>query len=57
MNNRKVEKLKVVFTHNAEPVDQVVTDTLITQLMVSITRVGLRIDKHIENNDIIEKEN
>ena len=52
----KNKKFKVVFESAPEPVDQVVIDALITQLMVTIVRVGLRTDRISENSDIISEE-
>lgn len=56
MATGKTKKYKVVFESNPEPVDQIVIDALITQLMVTVTRVGLRTNQLSENNDTIEKE-
>ena len=52
MSNRKVKELKVVFTPSPEPVDTVLSDAMITQLMVTLTRVGLRVE-HLDVNDAI----
>lgn len=56
MATGKTKKYKVVFDHNSAPLDQVVTDALITQLMVTIVRVGLRTDRISVNGDTIKKE-
>jgi len=57
MSNANSPKLKVIFDSNAATVDGAVSNAMLTQLMVTITRVGLRIDNFSENNVIIEKEN
>ena len=50
-----INKLKVVFEpQTTEPIDNAVEKALLTQLMVTVTQIGLRID---HNNDIITKEN
>ena len=51
-----IKKLKVVFSPNDEPTDQIVTDALIVQLMVTVVRIGLRIDQLSNKDDIIRKE-
>ena len=51
-----IKKLKVNFTSNSEEIDSLVSDALITQLMVTITRVGLRTDRLNNNDAIIRKE-
>lgn len=56
MATDKKKKFKVVFDTTTAPVDQAVTDAYITQLMVTIARVGLRTDRISENSDIIKKE-
>ena len=56
MATEKKKKFKVVFDSTATPVDQAVTDAYITQLMVTIVRVGLRTDRISVNSDIIKKE-
>lgn len=56
MATGKTKKYKVVFESNPEPVDQIVTDALVTQLMVTVTRVGLRTDRLNNNDAIIVKE-
>ncbi len=57
MSNANTPKLKVIFASNTAIVDEAVSNAMLTQLMVTITRVGLRIDKRNENNVIMEKEN
>ena len=52
MANRKIKKLKVIFEPNTEVVDPIFEDVLITQLMVTISQIGLRTD-HYRNNDAI----
>lgn len=52
----KKNKYKVVFDTTPAPVDQAVTDAYITQLMVTIARVGLRTDRISVNSGIIKKE-
>lgn len=55
MATGRTKKFKVIFDSNPQPVEQLTSDVLITQLMVTITRVGLRTDQ-LNNNDIIGKE-
>ena len=51
-----ISKLKVVFEpQEHESVDKVVENALLTQLMVTITRIGLREEK-TKNDAIIGKE-
>ena len=52
---KNIKKFKVIFEPNCEPFDQVTADALVTQLMVTICRVGLRTDIS-DNSAIIEKE-
>ncbi|GEM_PF-3195603 len=56
MANGTIKKLKVSFDPNPEPVEQIALDALLTQLMVTVTRVGLRTDQLSENDAIIRKE-
>lgn len=51
------KKITIDFVPNNETVNVAVDSALLTQLMVTITQIGIRIDKH--NNGIIveEKEN
>ncbi len=50
-----INKLKVVFEpQTTEHADNAVEKALLTQLMVTVTQIGLRID-HL--NDIMTKEN
>ena len=49
---KKIESLRVIFIPNTEPVDTVFSDSMITQLMVTLTRVGLRVE-HLDVNDAI----
>ena len=51
------KKLNVQFLEHNEPLDEVVSDALIIQLITTITRVGLRTEKIVGNDAIIEKEN
>ena len=52
----KNKKFKVVFKTNVEPVEQITSDILITELMVIISRVGLRGDRDGIDSDIIKME-
>ena len=52
---KNIKKFKVIFEPNCEPFDQVTADALVTQLMVTICRVGLRADRS-HNSAIIKKE-
>ena len=56
MANGTIKKLKVSFDPNPEPVEQIALDALLTQLMVTVTRGGLRTDQLSENDAIIRKE-
>ncbi|MCR5261482.1 MAG: hypothetical protein K6C94_06550 [Candidatus Gastranaerophilales bacterium] len=56
MAKNSTNKFKVVFENNTEPVDQLVADTLITQLMVTLTSVGLRTESFDHHDGIIKKE-
>lgn len=47
-------KLSIDFVPNNETVNVAVDSALLTQLMVTITQIGIRIDNH--NNNIIVKE-
>lgn len=51
------KKITIDFVPNNETVNVAVDSALLTQLMVTITQIGIRIDNH--NNGIIveEKEN
>ncbi len=49
-------KLSVKFVTNNEINDISVENALLTQLMVTITQIGIRVDTPENNNDIIEKE-
>ena len=50
-------KLTIDFVHNNEAMNVAMDSAVLTQLMVTITQIGIRIDNH--NNGIIveEKEN
>lgn len=48
------KKITIDFVPNNETVNVAVDSALLTQLMVTITQIGIRIDNH--SNDIIEKE-
>lgn len=50
------KKLKVQFTSYSKASDEVLDNALISQLMITISRVGLRTDNLIDSNVIIEKE-
>ncbi len=53
------KKITIDFVPNNETVNVAVDSALLTQLMVTITQIGIRVDNHKSNNDIIveEKEN
>ena len=58
MNKKNIKKFKVIFEQSSEPFEQAIADALVTQLMVTICRVGLSADR--SNKDAIikkEKEN
>lgn len=48
------KKITIDFVPNNETVNVAVDSALLTQLMVTITQIGIRIDNH--NNNIIVKE-
>ncbi len=50
------KKITIDFVPNNETVNVAVDSALLTQLMVTITQIGIRIDNHKSNNDIIVKE-
>ena len=50
------KKLKVQFASYSKATDEVLDNALITHLMITISRVGLRTDNLIDSNVIIEKE-
>ncbi len=50
------KKLSVKFVTNNEINDIAADNALLTQLMVTITQIGIRVDNPENNNDIIEKE-
>lgn len=50
------KKLSVEFVLNKEDTDIAVDNALLTQLMVTITQIGIRVDNPKSNNVIIEKE-
>lgn len=50
------KKLKAQFASYSKATDEVLDNALITQLMITISRVGLRTDNLIASNVIIEKE-
>ena len=50
------KRLNVKFVEHNEPLDEVVSDSLIIQLITTITRVGLRTDRFSNNDVIISKE-
>lgn len=49
--------LKVVYESNNEPVDIVVSNALLTNLMVYISRIDLRVEKGQHHMVIVGKEN
>lgn len=49
------KKITIDFVPNNETVNVAVDSALLTQLMVTITQIGIRIDNH-NNNNIIVKE-
>ena len=50
-------KLSIDFVPNNETVNVAVDSALLTQLMVTITQIGIRIDNHNNNTIVKEKEN
>ena len=51
------KKLVVEFESPSEQMDEVVNIALVTQLMTTITRIGIRVYKPENIDDIIKKEN
>lgn len=49
--------LKVVYELSNEPVDIVVSNALLTNFMVYISRIGLRVEKGEHHMVIVSKEN
>lgn len=49
------KKIMVDYIPYSEPADEVVSNALITQLMINITQIGLRNDNY-KKHDIIRKE-
>lgn len=50
-----MKKINVDFVAHNEPVIKDIANAQLIELMVSITRIGLRVDNYV-NNDIMEKE-
>ena len=50
-------KLSIDFVPNNETENVAVDSALLTQLMVTITQIGIRIDNHNNNTIVKEKEN
>lgn len=48
-----MKKIIVDFVTHNEPTDEVLSNALITQLMVTITQIGIRVDKIEQTNDIM----
>ena len=51
------KKITINFVPNNETVNVAVDSALLTQLMVTITQIGIRIDNHNNNTIVKEKEN
>ena len=51
------KKITINFVPNNEAVNVAVDSALLTQLMVTITQIGIRIDNHNNNTIVKEKEN
>lgn len=51
------KKITIDFVPNNETVNVAVDSALLTQLMVTITQIGIRIDNHNNNIIVKEKEN
>lgn len=57
-NSKNNLKLNLEIIPNDKKLDEVISNTLITQLMVTITQIGIRIDKLDEiDYSTIKKEN
>lgn len=52
----KSKKISIDFITHNNPIVKDVANAQLTQLMVTVTRIGLRVDNP-DSNDIIEKEN
>lgn len=51
-----MKKLNVEFVSNSTPNNEIMSDALLTQLMVTITQIGIRVDKVKSIDDIITEE-
>lgn len=53
------KKITIDFVPNNEAINVTLDNALLIQLMVATTQIGIRVDNHKSNNDIIveEKEN
>lgn len=50
-----MKKIIVDFVAHNEFEDEVLSNALITQLMVTITKIGIRVDKIEQTNDIMHE--
>ena len=51
-----MKQIKLEFERPVEPSELVIANALLTQLMVTVARIGLRVDNP-DSSEIIEKEN
>ncbi len=51
------KKLQVEFVSDCEPLNEIASRALMTQLMVTITQIGIRVDNPQNNDAIMEAEN
>lgn len=50
------KKLNIAFVSHSAPVNEIVSNALLAQLMVTITQIGIRVDKANDEYSKIEKE-
>lgn len=51
-----MNKLNIEFVSDNTPSNEIMSNALLTQLMVTITQIGIRVDKIKSTDDIITKE-
>ncbi|MCM1265961.1 MAG: hypothetical protein NC200_07155 [Candidatus Gastranaerophilales bacterium] len=50
------KKLNIAFVSHSAPADNIVSNALLAQLMVTITQIGIRVDKANDEYSKMEKE-
>ena len=56
MNKSKISKPKVVFDGSYEVNDPIISSAMLTQLMVTITQIGIRVDNLMKDDAIMVEE-